>query len=263
MRWWLLASGVLLIGCGRLGFAVHEEPVDAALDGPDAFPCAPVGHDEDGDGIDDACDVCPHVVDLAQADRDGDRVGDACDPNPDAPGDRIAYFDPMQARRPEWSFAGPPPSFDGEAMTIDARAADSFFFLAQPSGRGITQLGARVLATGPGFRQLALGAYEGPGLYYCEIAGDASSVRLSMTYSFDGVTYTVASSTPLELGVDNTDFVLVADHAPSQLGCATTWPSQPPRVDTPVPAGFAPVETSFGIQRLHVRLDYVIQIRND
>lgn len=35
--------------------------------------------DSDGDGIDDAVDVCPDVADPAQADSDGDGTGDACD----------------------------------------------------------------------------------------------------------------------------------------------------------------------------------------
>jgi hypothetical protein len=35
--------------------------------------------DTDGDGIGDACDVCPEVRDASQADQDGDGVGDACD----------------------------------------------------------------------------------------------------------------------------------------------------------------------------------------
>jgi hypothetical protein len=36
--------------------------------------------DADGDGVLDAVDLCPTVVDPAQADRDGDGLGDACDP---------------------------------------------------------------------------------------------------------------------------------------------------------------------------------------
>jgi hypothetical protein len=45
--------------------------------------------DADGDGIDDAMDLCPKVFDPIrpmdggkQADADGDGVGDACDPCP-------------------------------------------------------------------------------------------------------------------------------------------------------------------------------------
>lgn len=258
---WFLGSVVVLTGCGRFGFAVGEEPGDADMD--DASPCAPVGHDEDRDGVDDACDICPHVGDGAQLDRDGDRVGDACDPNPDTTGDRIAYFNPMQARRPEWSFAGPAPTFDGEAMTVDARLANSFMFFTQLPGRGITQYGGRVLGTSAGFRQLAISAYEGPASYYCEIAGDDATARLSMTYSYDAITYTVAQSTPLQAGVANVDFVFVLDHGLSQIGCATSWPAVTPRIDTPIPSGITPAKMSLSVQRYQVRIDYVVQVRND
>ena len=57
---------VLLAACGRFDF----DPLG--------------GHDEDGDGIPDREDPCPHVPG-DRSDRDGDGVGDACDPNPDVP----------------------------------------------------------------------------------------------------------------------------------------------------------------------------------
>jgi hypothetical protein len=59
----------------------------------DPPPCeSPMFHDEDGDGFDDACDVCPAFADARQADRDHDGVGDVCDPSPETPGDTLAKF---------------------------------------------------------------------------------------------------------------------------------------------------------------------------
>lgn len=71
---------LFLTGCEVLFPRTAEQPADAL---EDAGTCATaIGHDEDGDGIDDACDVCPAVPDNGE-DADGDGVGDACDPLPD------------------------------------------------------------------------------------------------------------------------------------------------------------------------------------
>jgi hypothetical protein len=87
---------VAIAGCGRYGFAPGD--ADAGGDtGPmaDAFVCHPIGHDEDGDGVDDACDVCPHLAD-DQTDSDGDRIGDACDPEPANPRQHLVLFATMR-----------------------------------------------------------------------------------------------------------------------------------------------------------------------
>jgi hypothetical protein len=82
-------------GCGRLDFAVLG---DGALT-PDAMiqfcSTALTPHDEDGDAIDDACDLCPQLADPVQADTDGDKIGDGCDPAPAAAKQRVVFFDPF------------------------------------------------------------------------------------------------------------------------------------------------------------------------
>ncbi|NVB81755.1 MAG: hypothetical protein HOV81_25395 [Kofleriaceae bacterium] len=79
----LVVASLVAAGCGRIDFA---EVLDAS---------APIGHDEDGDGIGDADDPCPHVAIGERADGDGDGVGDACDPNPTTPGDSWTVFSPL------------------------------------------------------------------------------------------------------------------------------------------------------------------------
>jgi hypothetical protein len=94
-----LASLIALAGCGRIGFeavlgagdddggAGDGRPADMAGD------VVPLGHDEDGDGIPDNTDPCPHLSGTAaDGDGDGDGVGDACDPNLGTGGDAIAAF---------------------------------------------------------------------------------------------------------------------------------------------------------------------------
>jgi hypothetical protein len=49
------------------------------------------GHDEDGDGVADIADPCPHLANADQ-DTDGDGIGDACDPYPHTPGDHMFFY---------------------------------------------------------------------------------------------------------------------------------------------------------------------------
>jgi hypothetical protein len=115
---------VVALGCGRIGF----DPTGQGDGGPGTdgnrfggSGCV-AGHDEDGDGIDDCDDVCPHVSDPTQPDADHDQVGDGCDPHMQMPIDRIAFFDPFIATHAEWSY-GAPPTFASDALQVDATAA--------------------------------------------------------------------------------------------------------------------------------------------
>jgi len=60
---------------------------DGVPDATDNCPAMvnPGQADLDGDGIGDACDDCPAVQDPSQFDSDGDGIGDACDPCPTSP----------------------------------------------------------------------------------------------------------------------------------------------------------------------------------
>ena len=91
----------LLAGCSYT-------PVE--LTSPDAAECAGVGHDEDGDQIDDACDNCPTVASASVIDGDSDGIGDACDPDPVDGADRrrdfITFAEPGASTRWEVLDAG-------------------------------------------------------------------------------------------------------------------------------------------------------------
>jgi hypothetical protein len=91
MKLVVLVAVLGMTGCDSLFSLVHvPEPDgdaqssdgrdrDATFDStPDAKPCTPVGHDEDSDTIDDACDSC--LSDPNEGiDTDGDGVDNSCD----------------------------------------------------------------------------------------------------------------------------------------------------------------------------------------
>ena len=118
-RLWLLCA---LAGCDQVFDLDRPElPIDAPA------PCvSAVGHDEDGDGIDDACDGCPGIANPGQEDRDGDGVGDRCDPRPDqATEARVRFISFAEAdaashwtASPMWSFAPDRLVFDGVSTEV-------------------------------------------------------------------------------------------------------------------------------------------------
>jgi hypothetical protein len=96
----LSVAFVALCGCDKL-FDIDRLPDvdgDSGIVLPmddggfgDAAPCLPVGHDEDGDAIDDACDACPTIA-SDTADADGDGLPNACDRDDSPTGDRILFY---------------------------------------------------------------------------------------------------------------------------------------------------------------------------
>jgi hypothetical protein len=100
----LIALMIAPAGCDKLFDLDHLSAVDGdggtidgvARDGvvADMFVCNPVNHDEDSDGLDDACDGCPTFAGEQDAtDTDGDGLPNECDRN-NAPlgADRILKY---------------------------------------------------------------------------------------------------------------------------------------------------------------------------
>lgn len=245
MRWWL----VFLVGCGRVGF----DHADATL-----LPsCA--GHDEDGDGFPDPCDLCPHVADATQPNRDGDGVSDACDPTPGQ--ETIAVFDPFTAELPEWSFQGAQQTYAGDALTLDARP--DYFFMARPgtASNDYFQIRGTIVSVGTGSAQITITFYvAGRPHYYCELYGGATMSKVAMTYTLDDMTFTSLSETPLP-GFAPGPFVLIADHRAPNLLCS----GQGAAASGAIPAAFAgpPDRIAIQINGLELRVDYFVQIHTN
>ena len=97
-----LAAVIALAGCDAvLRFQHVSAGSDTTSDGDTrgdgshpggCWSAVMLGHDEDGDAIDDGCDNCPADFNPQQEDLDRDGVGDLCDPRPGMP-DQIVLFD--------------------------------------------------------------------------------------------------------------------------------------------------------------------------
>jgi hypothetical protein len=216
----------VLCGCGRLYF-------DSVGDGSAVRTCpSPVGHDEDGDGVDDACDGCPHIFDPDQLDSDGDGVDDVCDPHPTEPRDSIAFFDPFVAQRPEWTLDASA-TFANDQLVVDARTVGFTAMLQGSPATDLYSYAAHVTAGTAGIgSQFSLRAVQPPRkTYYCE--------------------YPVVGNT----------FTLTLVNHPPNVGCLTSF-ADLPALDGPIPAGMAPVNVKFFVSGLAVAFDYFIQIHS-
>lgn len=176
---------------------------------------APVvaAHDEDGDGVADALDDCPHVADPDQADRGeravgaaADGVGDACDPEPAVPGDRIALFDPMIAL----PATAPGAVVDGDAVRIE-RGGAVVLDTAVP-GHAVVQAGLRVVGDA-GRGGVVVGRLQQPGGCWRDTAPDG---RLALD---GGDATTWAAAPPVADGVA---LALTARTAAGRWRCDST-----------------------------------------
>jgi len=242
MRRWCVSLIAAAVGCGRIDFATRDDSGlrDDSSMRDDAFVCAnPVQHDEDLDGIDDACDVCPHVPDPGQLDIDNDRVGDACDPEPTNPRQRVALFASM--RRGDQPFM--PINGGGGVWT---QLADSYAFDGNVYGGLVTNVVATnaVLAmgftitgqtTGPDVQhQIEIYPADDTGTF-AELGfngtGTANVPEAAVAY-WDGVTFPLYLTMPTASGIHAGSMTITGTYVVgSSVVLDGGWPGEPYHVE--------------------------------
>lgn len=242
-------------GCGRLGFSAAERG-DASAD---AFVCAaPVGHDEDSDGIDDACDACPQLVD-DQRDTDGDGVGDACDL--DSAQQQRTFFDTFTVARPEWTYSQST-MLIGDSLRVPAIGDSVGIRWQETPGRSVFETGGRIGGGGTGSRQIAIhvGQTAGPSNYYCELYDESGDTKFALTYSLDGTSHMGLSEVMLGIPLENVEFRMTFVHAPPDLGCVVTWNGVRHEIAGTDPGGIPPETMSFAANNVDAELDYFVRL---
>ncbi|HEY5943926.1 MAG TPA: hypothetical protein VIV40_00465 [Kofleriaceae bacterium] len=122
---------VSALGCAGCDSVWDLEHVEA----PTPTRCAaPIGHDEDLDGLDDACDPCPFDVDNA-GDADGDGIADGCDPDPDQVDDVVMFSGFEVASRGELTIVDG--SYDADSFRATGTGAAALLWNGAPDATWI------------------------------------------------------------------------------------------------------------------------------
>ncbi|HEX5062346.1 MAG TPA: thrombospondin type 3 repeat-containing protein [Kofleriaceae bacterium] len=288
----LVVCGLCIVaaGCGRLGFGertgggtgdggggsddgqLDDGGGSGSVDGPmgdgpgtDAFVCVTgPNHDEDGDGVRDACDVCPHIPDSAQADTDGDRVGDACDPEPNNARQSILLFDPFVTIGASWTNGGATQGTD--EIIIDARGGKAFRITRSITPtHDLFMIGATTGAGDASTHHISLVTFPNTGNAdaYCEMYDNGSSTATQFTWTFDNMTY--MHGAPSSWGATrlaNGSGTFSYDLDVSQVTCKSTWQSNQ-RISTAARPAIAAEKFMIYGENLLMRVQYIIIIRTN
>jgi Thrombospondin type 3 repeat len=235
----LVAPLLALAGCGRISFSTTDPDSGLADDG--SLADVLLGHDEDGDGVPDSSDVCPHIGG-SQVDTDADGVGDDCDPNFGTGLDRIAMFATMVPGDQPFSLLP-----DSEAVftpLADAVRLDGplgadlnlsgALELPYTAGDIRVVVGVDILAIIPGSasdqNQITLSVYDSaaPSTYFAElnqVPGVFDNAQITFT---DGVVYTQINSANLANGIHPGPlFMQTTQRSGQGIRFDASWPGEP------------------------------------
>ena len=243
----------VLTGCGRLQFDSADAATPGTTDSstPDAIVCvSPIGHDEDGDSIDDACDVCPAHLD-DQRDTDGDKVGDACDPQPTAT-ERIAMFDPFTEVTTLWRY-GSLAVVGNDVLRVDALGTGtSPELVAPPARERFIAIGSIETFDGASHQFSIQILSTSTAAYYCELYQDADSFYIATT-RYDGASYFPLAKQTIASNFANGPFAMTFDHFAPNIGCSAVWQGTTYTLPSvPIPSGISADLAQLAINRANV-----------
>ena len=252
MRW---APVVLLAACGRFDFAARAP--DAAA--PDAV----TGHDEDGDGVPDVIDVCPHVADPDQLDTDGDGIGDACDPEPTNPRQKLALFATLQPDDQPLTLNGTGTwTQDTDSVDFDGNQdGELFYTLSATNIRVAVAVDVLAKTNGSGVQhQVAVGFEpEVAPVYFGEVT-EQPSVGMADLAEYDGMAYSSPAAQALADGVhvgSISEQITMTGGATPTGAFDAEWPGEPYHLDAATPAYAGGTLVRFIINNLMCRVRYM------
>ncbi len=257
---------VFVSACGRLGFEALEGEADAGVDvRPDTPVCTTAVHDEDGDSIDDSCDVCPHVPDSDQRDGDGDRVGDACDPEPTLARQRIVIFDPFTSIDPAWKKVSEA-AIDGDEVVLGKATPNMGGVLSRAlvPTHDLFLVGGSTSDAGAGQHLFSISTSPAapPGGFYCELYDGGTDTSLFFTVTYDNMVYVHRAVAPMpRLASGSGTFSYEID--PVTARCGATWRGVAGAASASRPTDIATEVLSLYAENVEIRLRYFVQIRTD
>ena len=244
-----------LAGC-RLHF--DDVVADARQD-----PDVPTGHDEDGDGVPDELDTCPHLA-APQDDGDGDGVGDACDPEPALGRQQLALFDPLVTGA-GWTVISATWTETGDAFRYDANV---FGELRRPFAmqHGVVEIGVNILArTGGSQHQVSLSVHDSvmSPYHYVEVYEPNNGAGYAAVSEHEGASvYTPVAVTNIANGLQTGPLVVRFTIAPLQptLSIFASWPGEPYTAMLDVPGYAGGANIGIGTQGVMLELEYLVVI---
>ena len=254
-----LASGLLVLAaCGRVHFAARG--IDAAPVA-DAMHDVVLGHDEDGDGIPDSEDPCPHIPG-DRADRDGDGVGDACDPNPDTPTEHWLLFATMQPGDTAFDdlsgWEQEPDDIHGIAGTLGTQ-------ITRPVGTVRVEIGFDIRAlVGTGQHQVASGIDNPMGsVYYFVELNDNNTLQDLGVVSYDSTNgYSqlgMQTNTGAKVGPGVVRYDATLGPSPS-FTAAGGWNGEIDHAMGPTPSYTGGQDVRFAFNGIDIAIRYVVMI---